>query len=221
MPPIVSIVGKSKVGKTTLIERLVAELKRRGYRVATVKHDIHSFEIDQPGKDSWRHAQAGSDAVVISSPEKIALIKKVDHDSSLEEIRWLLGDDFDIVLAEGFKRGKAPKIEVYRKAAATELLCSPSELMAVATDESLGLGVPEYALDDAAGLADLIQRKCLARHEEEEVSLLVNGTPVPLNPFVKGIMAKTLLGMVSALKGVGEVRGLDIFLRRPQQASED
>lgn len=69
MLPIVCIVGKSNVGKTTLLEGLITELKRRGHRVATVKHDVHGFEIDQPGKDSWRHAQAGSDAVVISSPK--------------------------------------------------------------------------------------------------------------------------------------------------------
>ena len=221
MPSVVSIVGRSKVGKTTLIERLIAVLKERGYRVATVKHDIHSFDIDQPGKDSWRHAQAGSDAVVISSPDKLAFLKKVDHDSSLEEIRWLLGDDFDIVLTEGFKKGKAPKIEVHRKAAGAELLCSPSELVAVVTDEPLGLGVPEYPLDDVAGVADLIQRKFLARREEEEMSLLINGTPVPLNPFVKTIIARTLLGMVSALKGVREVQALDIFLRRHQGPLKD
>lgn len=216
MPAIISIVGRSKVGKTTFMERLVAIFKGRGYRVATVKHNIHTFDIDQPGKDSWRHAQAGSDAVVISSPDKVALIKRVDHDSSLEEVRWLLGDDFDIILTEGFKKSKAPKIEVHRKAAGAELLCSPSELVAVVTDEPLGLGVPEYALDDVEGVADLIQRKFLAPREEEEVSLLINGAPVPLNPFAKTIIARTLLGMVSALKGVGEVRGLDVFLRRHQ-----
>src|SRR3972149_7687440 len=101
MTPVVSIVGKSNVGKTTLLERLVVEIKRRGYCVATIKHDVHGFDIDKPGKDSWRHAQAGSDAVVISSPQKLALIKKVDHDSSLDEILQLVGPHFDIILTEG------------------------------------------------------------------------------------------------------------------------
>ena len=87
MIPIISIVGKSDSGKTTLIEKLVPELTRRGYRVATVKHDIHGFEVDREGKDSWRHKQAGAHTVVISSPQKIALIRDVEKDLTLDEIR--------------------------------------------------------------------------------------------------------------------------------------
>ncbi|MFQ6112165.1 MAG: molybdopterin-guanine dinucleotide biosynthesis protein B, partial [Nitrospinota bacterium] len=75
MVPIICIVGKSEAGKTTLMESLIAELKGRGYSVATVKHDVHGVDLDQPGKDSWRYAQAGSDAVVLSSPTTLALIK--------------------------------------------------------------------------------------------------------------------------------------------------
>ncbi|MBE0416064.1 MAG: molybdopterin-guanine dinucleotide biosynthesis protein B, partial [Dehalococcoidia bacterium] len=135
MPPVVSIVGKSKAGKTALVERLVAELKGRGYRVATVKHNPQDFELDQAEKDSWRHAQAGSDAVVISSPQKLALIKHQDHDASIQEILHLLGEGFDIVITEGFRRGHAPKIEVHRKELAEGLLCSPAELFAIVTDE--------------------------------------------------------------------------------------
>ena len=84
--PMISVVGKSDTGKTTLLEKLVAELKRRGYRVATVKHDTHGFDIDQPGKDSWRHAQAGSDVVVISGPDRLALIEKREREMTLDEI---------------------------------------------------------------------------------------------------------------------------------------
>ncbi len=70
--------GKSGVGKTTALERVIREIKRRGYRLGTVKHDTHGFDVDKPGKDSWRHAQAGSDAVVISGPRKMALIRQLD-----------------------------------------------------------------------------------------------------------------------------------------------
>ena len=86
MIPIVSVVGKSDSGKTTLIEKLVPELTRRGYRVATVKHDMHGFEVDREGKDSWRHKQAGAHTVVIASPQKIALIRDVERDLTLDEI---------------------------------------------------------------------------------------------------------------------------------------
>ncbi|HEX3015676.1 MAG TPA: molybdopterin-guanine dinucleotide biosynthesis protein B, partial [Desulfobacteria bacterium] len=86
MTPVISIVGKSNVGKTTLIEKLIAELKRRGFKVATVKHDVHGFEIDIPGKDTWRHAQAGADVVVISSPQKLAMINRVEQELELDQI---------------------------------------------------------------------------------------------------------------------------------------
>ncbi len=163
MTAVLSIVGISKSGKTTLLERLVAELKRRGYRVATVKHNHQDFELDRPGKDSWRHAQAGSDAVVISSPQKLALIKPQDHDASIDEIVHLLGRGFDIVLTEGFHRANAPKIEVHRKELKEGLLCTPEELLAIVTDEPLDNDLPQFSPEDALKVADLIEEKLIAK----------------------------------------------------------
>src|SRR4030042_2341468 len=104
MTPIVSIVGKSKTGKTTLIEGLIKELKSRGYRVATAKHTSHELMLDKPGKDSWRHIQAGSEATAISSPYQLVFIKPVAQSPSLDEIARLFGNDYDIIIAEGFKQ---------------------------------------------------------------------------------------------------------------------
>lgn len=160
MPPVISIVGKSGVGKTTLLEKLIPELKRRGYRVATVKHDVHGFEIDQPGKDTWRHARAGSDHVVIASPNRIAHIQKLDRELTLPEIVAAI-HDADIVLTEGYKRGPAPKIEVSRAERSRELICAPEELVAIATDQPYDLDVPQFGLDDVVGLADLIEERFL------------------------------------------------------------
>lgn len=158
--PVVSIVGRSNVGKTTLLEKLIAELKRRGYRVATVKHDVHGFELDRPGKDSWRHAQAGSDLVVIAGPNQMAMIARTLRELSLDEIVARLPVEVDIVLTEGYKRGDRPKIEVSRAACGRELLCQPQELLALVTDQAFpGLGVPQYALEDVAGLADLLEAR--------------------------------------------------------------
>lgn len=155
MIPIISVVGKSGVGKTTFLEKLIVELKRRGHRVATIKHDVHGFEIDRPGKDSWRLAQAGSDSVVIASPRKLALIKRLEGEMSLSQIARLL-TDIDIILTEGYKRGDAPKIEVSRRARGGELLCKPDELVAIVSDQPFDLGVRQFGLDDAAGIADLL-----------------------------------------------------------------
>jgi molybdopterin-guanine dinucleotide biosynthesis protein B len=162
MIPVVSVVGKSDAGKTTLLEKIIPELKRRGYRVATVKHDAHSFEIDQPGKDTWRHRQAGADVVVISARDKMAIIRRLDEEMSLPQITDMI-TGVDIILTEGFKRGPAPKIEVSRREKSTELLCTVDELVAVATYQRFDIPAPQFALDDAAGLVDLLERRFLGK----------------------------------------------------------
>jgi molybdopterin-guanine dinucleotide biosynthesis adapter protein len=159
--PILCVVGLSNVGKTTLVVKLVSELKRRGYRVATVKHDVHGFDVDVPGKDSWRHAEAGSDCVFIAGPDKLAMIRKMGAAPSLDDV-VRFADGMDIVIAEGFKRSDKPKIEVSRREKGSRLLCSADELVAVATDQPLDLDVPSYGLDDAGGLVDLIENRFLS-----------------------------------------------------------
>lgn len=154
--PVVSVVGKSNVGKTTLIEKLLPELKRRGYRVATVKHDAHQFELDQPGKDTWRHAQAGSDCVVIASRDKMATIERLENELSLDEIIARL-PPVDIVLTEGYKRQGKPKIEVSRREMGSQLLCTSDQLICLATDQPFSLGVPEFDINDAAGIVTLLE----------------------------------------------------------------
>ncbi len=166
-PPVVSIVAKSGTGKTTLLEKLIAELKSRGYRVGAVKHDAHSFSIDHEGKDSWRLTEAGADTMLITSPEKIAMVKQNrggEEPPLMETIAAYCGD-LDILLTEGFKRSSMPKIEVHRRERSDKLLCRDEEhdptLIAVASDTPLTLDVPIYDINDATGLCDLIVEKFL------------------------------------------------------------
>jgi len=161
--PIVSIVGKSKSGKTVLMEQLIDEFKRRGYKVVTLKHSRGGMEIDHPGKDSWRYAQAGSDAVLISSPDKLAFIKSLDHDLGIEEILPTVGSEFDLVLVEGFKKSKIPKIEVHRKGLGDDLLCSPAELSAIVTDGSLDTDIPQLPWGDTVTVADFIEKNFMLK----------------------------------------------------------
>lgn len=210
----ISIVGKSNVGKTTLLEKLLPELKSRGYRVATIKHDVHGFEVDQPGKDSWRHAQAGSDISVISSPNKLAMIRKVDEDTSLEEISRIIGTDVDLIMTEGYKRGNAPKIEVHRKEVAHELLCTAEELIAIATDEALPIDVPQFDLDDAKGLVDSIEKKILSKQEYNGVDLWVNGQKLTLKPFIHEMLVNAVSGMVEALRGAETAENIELRIRK-------
>jgi molybdopterin-guanine dinucleotide biosynthesis protein B len=213
MPPVVSIVGKSKSGKTTLMEKLIGELKSRGYRVATIKHTPQKLTFDEPGKDSWRHTQAGSEATLISSPDKMVLIKPLSSDLSLEQIARLLGEDYDIILTEGFRRGDAPKIEVHRQQAGPPL-ASLRKLIAIATDEPLETKTRQFSLEDVKGLADLLE-KGFIKPQRERLSLYVNHAPIVLSSFPKQIISNTLLAIASSLKGVKKIRSLDIFYRKP------
>ena len=211
MIPIVSIVGTSDSGKTTLIEKLVPELVRRGYRVATIKHDVHGFDVDREGKDSWRHKQVGAHTVVISSPQKLALIRDVDHDAELGELRDKYIQDVDIILSEGFKRNPQPKIEVFRKEKRRELLCTKEDnLLAIATNEPFHIGVPCFDLDDARGMVDLVEEKFLKGKKTSLVQLKVNGRDIPLSSFVQKSMIGTVRGMVSALKGCESPKSVEI-----------
>jgi molybdopterin-guanine dinucleotide biosynthesis protein B len=154
--PYLSIVGFSGSGKTTLMERLIGELTRRGLRIGSIKHDAHGFEMDHPGKDSWRHKQAGAAVSMIASPHQIGMVREVDRDHGLEELVAIL-PDVDLVMAEGFKRGKHPKIEVYRPEANSQPACmGDPDLMAVVSYAAPEWGVPCFAFDDLCTLADFI-----------------------------------------------------------------
>lgn len=157
--PVISIVGgKSNSGKTTLLEKIIREAKGRGWRVATLKHDVHGFEMDQPGKDTWRHAQAGADVVAISSPRKIAILESVSGDQPLDEVIARIRG-VDVIFTEGYKYGNKPKIEVYRSGVHQELFSKPEELIAIASDITFDNGIPCFGLDDAQGICDLIAEK--------------------------------------------------------------
>jgi molybdopterin-guanine dinucleotide biosynthesis protein B len=162
VPPVISVVGKSGVGKTVFLEKLIAELKGRGIRVGTVKHDVHGFEIDQPGKDSWRHARAGSDAVVIASSRRVALIKRLDEEMPLDEIVGAYLGDMDLVITEGYKSGPKKKIEVSRRERSQELVSPAEDLMAIVADQAFDVDVPQFGLEDVRGVADLIIERFLA-----------------------------------------------------------
>lgn len=155
--PVLSIIGKSNSGKTTLLEKLIPELKQSGYRVATIKHHSHAgFEIDQPGKDTWRHAQAGSDLVIIAAPDKIATIRRLERALTLDEI--LAGiDGVDIVLTDGFKRGGKPALEVLRQASGAEMIGDPGQVLAIASDFPIETEIPRFDLDDVAGIVGWIE----------------------------------------------------------------
>ena len=162
MVPIVSIVGRSDSGKTFLVERLVPILVARGYRVATIKHGAHGFDIDREGKDSWRHKEAGASTVVLVSPKKIAVIKDLEQEPSLEEIRDDWVRDADIIIAEGFKRSPNYKVEVALFGSPGDLLSEgDDEFVALVTNRPRSLEVPIFRDNEIDELANLLEDRFL------------------------------------------------------------
>ena len=155
-PPLVCIVGNSGSGKTTFIERLIPELKRRGLKVGTLKHDVHGFEMDKPGKDSWRHKQAGASTTIISSSQKIGIVMDVNHDHRPDELLTLF-QGMDIILAEGYKRADRPKLEIFRAEITKEPLSKEDKsLLAIVSDTTVDLDVPRFFTKDIKGVTDFL-----------------------------------------------------------------
>ena len=157
--PMVSFVGYSGAGKTTLLEKLIPELTRKGLRVGTIKHDVHGFQMDKPGKDTWRHKQAGASTTIISSPSQIGMVMDVEHDHHPLELAPLLGG-MDIILVEGFKRADLPKIEVFRPENRKPPVCrNDRHLIAVVSSADLDWSVPRFEASDIEGLTEFVIKK--------------------------------------------------------------
>ena len=156
VPPIVSVVARSKTGKTTFLEALLPELNERGLQVAAVKHHHHTSSFDTPGKDTHRIAEAGADLVLGISPVQVATFSREGGSGDLDAVIARHCSGYDLVLTEGYKRGDFPKIEVYRVERSDELLCDFDEMLALVTDTEWDTDVPQFSLSDAEGVADLL-----------------------------------------------------------------
>lgn len=156
IPPVLSVVGFSNSGKTTYLEKLIPVLKKRNLKVGVIKHDAHSFDIDVPGKDSWRLTQAGADITIISSPGKVAVMEKKEQEEDLFTLSRRLKGKVDIILTEGYKRDRALKIEIRRSAKSLEPFCDDAEIFAIATD--FATTENDLPLNDPEPMADLIIR---------------------------------------------------------------
>ena len=157
MTKVINIVGdKSNVGKTFVMEGIIKELKKRGLSIATIKHDVHGFDIDKEGKDTYKHRKVGSETVIISSPKRFALIKEVQEEIPLEKIIDFAKDK-DVILVEGYKKSPLRKIEVYRNGYSNKVISSKENLIAIASDEDLNFeDVLVVKKDNFIHLVDLI-----------------------------------------------------------------
>jgi len=196
--PIVSVVGRSSTGKTTLLEKLIRELTCRGWRIGTVKHHVHGpVSVDVPGKDSWRHKQAGARAVALASDAACFVFQDTSDRLSLDTIvhRYLVG--LDLVLTEGFRAGATPKIEVNRAALGMPLLCGPEDdLVAVVSDWETGASVPHFGLEAVAALADFLAARFLRPAPADPLELLIDGRRVPLEAGTAEVLRRVVWSLV-------------------------
>ena len=153
------VTGWKNSGKTGLMERLVTEFARRGFSVSTVKHAHHAFDVDHKGKDSYRHRQAGATEVLLSSRKRWALMHehRGTEEATLDQLLAKLAP-VDLVLVEGFKRERHPKIEAHRAETGSSLIAPDDEtIRAIASDSgAVVAGRPAFDLDDTSGIADFI-----------------------------------------------------------------
>ncbi|MGD0795115.1 MAG: molybdopterin-guanine dinucleotide biosynthesis protein B [Dehalococcoidales bacterium] len=213
MRSIISLVGKSSSGKTTLMEKLITELKRRGSKVAIVKHSHHADDLDTAKKDTWRFTQAGAELSAINSLDHLAVFRRMDHFFDPQEISDFILWDYDIILTEGFKGSPYPKIEVHRSAQGKDLLTDTQLLLAVVTDEPLDVNVPQYSHDDIAGIADLIQNSINSLGHKNNVDVVVNGNRLSVDASLEDLLTRTLLAMIPGTQD-NSIKNLHVSLRR-------
>ena len=215
-PLVVSVVGNSGAGKTTLIERLLRELSRRKYRVAAVKHCPQGFDMDAEGKDSWRFTQAGASGVFLTSPGRVGLIEDMEPVPGLKSIAEHYFPSFDIVLGEGFSEDKeVAKIVVLRKGVSDYVKSPQDDILALVSDFEIKADKPVFNPDDVSGIADFIEQLLVGESGAEgSVTLIINKKPVPLNAYVQSVIKKVIMGIIDTLKREDEkLKQIDVIIK--------
>jgi molybdopterin-guanine dinucleotide biosynthesis protein MobB len=220
MIPVISIVGHSRSGKTTLIEHLIREFKKRGRRVAAVKHAHETFNLDHRGKDSWRYSEAGAESVTLLGAERSAVMRSHAPGYSFDELLGFASGDADIMLVEGLSSGPFPKIEIHRAELGPGLRCDPADLLAVVTDQPLKIDCKLFSLQEIGAIADLAEQQ-MAEPDAARTTLQINGVTLPLGPFTQRILANTILGVVKSLKGVSKINTVSVLIRDADALSDD
>jgi molybdopterin-guanine dinucleotide biosynthesis protein B len=217
MIPIISIIGSVKSGKTFFIEALVGELKRRKYKVGAIKHSAHSFEVDKPGKDSFRLKECGSDIGGIFSNDSIALVEDL---SGSEDIFKLIFDNFysmDIVFVEGYKKGKFPKILVLTSGDVKKETGAfgKDEIIAVVGESRVETDLNYFGRYEIKKVADFLVENFIKVYAAKEVELFVNEKSVVLNYQMQKVFKNIITGAVKSLKGLdGDIESIDLRYKK-------
>lgn len=207
--PIVAVSGYPGSGKTTLIGKLTAELKGRGYRLAVIKHTHH--HLDNPGKDTERHISSGAEASLLVSADRIVLTRPVEEAPSLADILQVLGTNYDLILCEGFKASPLPKLALCQS---KEELDSLDNVVKTVSTVPYGADPEIFSDKNIKDIADFLETSYITPRLGK-VAIYVNRAKVPLIEFPRAILTKGITGMLSALKGVEEMKSIEITISNP------
>jgi len=215
MSTIVSFIGWHDSGKTTLVRKVVSELKKLGYSVAVIKSSNDAgIQFDTPGTDTYLHKEAGADSVMLVAPDQMVL-QTQNSGISLRSLAHRYFAEVDIVIGEGFKTAeKIPKIEVFRNSD-QRLRDEVQGVIAVATDLKGVEGNYVFALDQAREISLFIEKRYLTRKDgkKETTTLLVNGNKIPLKAFIQDALAGTVHGFVETLKFSNDIREIELRIK--------
>ena len=197
---------------------MLPELRRRGYRVGTIKHDVHGFEMDREGKDTWRHRKAGAQTIAIASPSMLATIRETAAEMSLEQIAGRFFWDEDLLITEGYKQSHFPKIEIFRTAIEARPICTPQDnLLAMVTDDEVQVDVPRFRFDQVSGVADLIEERFLKGRKKSRLTVVLDGKKMPMKDFVQDFVIGGTVGMLCSLRGWKHPRNIEIQIRLEEE----
>jgi molybdopterin-guanine dinucleotide biosynthesis protein B len=214
MLKVLSIVGRSDSGKTTVLEGLIRELKKRGRRVGVLKHAHGELRMDHEGTDTHRLKLAGADTVAIAGPAGCAVISTPDDEPPARELAIKLFSDCDFIFTEGYKKGPFPKIEVLPRGGDAEPLCKVLEdrLVAVVGNGKVGEDVEKFGTDDAQALADFVENRYINDPAKTITEIIVNGKRVRIKDFVQDMIRESILGQLGTLRGVDADDINDVYI---------
>lgn len=214
---LICFVGLSDSGKTTVVEQVTRELKKRGYRVGVIKHCPHGFDLDRKGSDSQRMWAAGADGIGLVSPNQVAVYKRASTSLSLSSVAELNFPHYDFVLIEGGKNEPGlPKIEVWRKKISQETITPRGELVAIVSDDKPEVDRPVFGFHQTEDLVDFIEMN--KKLDLPSTILYVGGKSLPLKPFVQEMLAGAVWGMVKTLKKVpSKPHWLSLFIAQRRE----
>ncbi len=213
MIPTVLFVGQKDSGKTTIVTQVIAELTRRGVRVGALKHTTHAIDLDQEGKDSQRMSDAGALMVGVISKGMTGFYRQTAEPWTPEDIRDRLFEGVDVMVGEGFKEARLPKIAIIRDQEGAKNGEIRKGLLAVVSDLDVDLGVNRFATSDISGIADLVQKQISRKQGKRDVLLWVNGKKVFIKSFIKDFILNTVVGMVVSLRDTEGAKSIVIRIQ--------